>query len=113
MNEREWVRSLVPRLTEELKRLESSDVQITVTDGSKLAYSCVIHEYGKDGTRAPESSKYETDLLFCDTFADGTWIPRLVVEGKIGGSVTTHDALTYSSKAATHKHVHPYLRYGF
>jgi hypothetical protein len=26
--------------------------------------------------------------------------------------VTTHDALTYSTKAATHKHVHPYLRYG-
>src|SRR5205823_863741 len=30
-----------------------------------------------------------------------------------GGSVSTHDALTYSSKAATHKQVHPYLRYGF
>ena len=29
------------------------------------------------------------------------------------GGVTTHDALTYSTKAATHKHVHPYLRYGF
>ena len=28
------------------------------------------------------------------------------------GSLTTHDALTYSAKAATHKHVHPYLRYG-
>ena len=26
--------------------------------------------------------------------------------------MTTHDALTYSTKAATHKHVHPYLRYG-
>jgi hypothetical protein len=24
----------------------------------------------------------------------------------------THDALTYSAKAATHKNVHPYLRYG-
>ena len=28
------------------------------------------------------------------------------------GGVTTHDALTYSTKASTHKHVHPYLRYG-
>jgi hypothetical protein len=34
-----------------------------------------------------------------------------VVEFKLG-SVTTHDALTYSAKAATHKNVHPYLRYG-
>jgi hypothetical protein len=31
---------------------------------------------------------------------------------QVGGRITTHDALTYSSKAATHKHVHPYLRYG-
>jgi hypothetical protein len=35
--------------------------------------------------------------------------PR-VVECKQG--VTTHDALTSSTKAATHKQVHPYLRYG-
>jgi hypothetical protein len=27
-------------------------------------------------------------------------------------SVTTHDAITYSQKTATHKQVHPYLRYG-
>ena len=28
------------------------------------------------------------------------------------GSITTHDAITYSEKAFTHKKVHPYLRYG-
>jgi hypothetical protein len=38
-------------------------------------------------------------------------VPRVVVEFKLGG-FTTHDALTYSAKAATHKNVHPYLRYG-
>jgi hypothetical protein len=38
-------------------------------------------------------------------------VPRVVVEFKLG-KVTTHDALTYSTKAATHKNVHPYLRYG-
>jgi hypothetical protein len=27
--------------------------------------------------------------------------------------VTTHDALTYSAKASSHRAVHPYLRYGF
>jgi hypothetical protein len=28
------------------------------------------------------------------------------------GAITTHDAITYSHKAATHRQVHPYLRYG-
>ena len=113
MSERSWVHELVPRLAKELKRLDSSGIKITISDGSKLAYSCVIHEYDKDGKNDPVSAKYETDLLICDTFPDGRWIPRVVVECKIGGGVTTHDALTYSSKAATHKQVHPYLRYGF
>ena len=27
-------------------------------------------------------------------------------------SITTHDAITYSQKALSHKTVHPYLRYG-
>jgi hypothetical protein len=35
----------------------------------------------------------------------------VVVEAKVG-SITTHDAITYSQKAANHKSVFPYLRYG-
>jgi hypothetical protein len=35
----------------------------------------------------------------------------VVLECKTWG-ISTHDALTYSAKPATHKHVHPYLRYG-
>jgi len=57
------------------------------------------------------SSGYETDLLLYDKAGGSRWVPRVVVECKLGG-VTTHDALTYSAKAFTHKHVHPYLRYG-
>lgn len=34
-----------------------------------------------------------------------------MVEAKVG-SVTTHDAITYSQKAANHRAVFPYLRYG-
>lgn len=112
MGEKDWVHTIVPRLRKKLRLLDSPSVKIEVADGSKLAYSCVIHEYQKGGTNQPISSKYETDLLICDTFANGSWVPRVVVECKLGG-VTTHDALTYSSKAATHKQVHPYLRYGF
>src|SRR6266404_8246042 len=111
MSEKSWVHELVPRLGKELQRFDPPDTNLAVSDGSKLAYSCVIHEYDKDGKNEPASSKYETDLLIRDTFSDGHWTPRVVVECKLGG-VSTHDALTYSSKAATHKQVHPYLRYG-
>lgn len=34
-----------------------------------------------------------------------------MVEAKVD-SITTHDAITYSRKAADHKSVFPYLRYG-
>jgi hypothetical protein len=50
-------------------------------------------------------------LLIFDILENSHWMPRIIVEGKLR-AVTTHDALTYSAKAATHKHVHPYLRYG-
>jgi hypothetical protein len=59
-----------------------------------------------------EPSKYQTDLLIGERYDDSEeWTPRVVVEFKLG-NVTTHDALTYSAKAATHKSIHPYLRYG-
>ena len=34
----------------------------------------------------------------------------MIIEAKTG--ITTHDAITYSQKAAEQKSVHPYLRYG-
>ena len=62
----------------------------------------------KEGTSV---SRYETDLLVYDALDQDVWIPRVVIECKLEG-VTTHDAITYSRKASTHKQVHPYLRYG-
>lgn len=112
LGEREWVHALVPRLQAALSAAGLGDGQITVGDGLRLPYTSEIHGYRSDGTSDPRSASYETDLLISDTAADGSWIPRVVVECKLGG-VTTHDALSYSTKAATHKHVHPYLRYGF
>jgi hypothetical protein len=55
--------------------------------------------------------KYETDLLIIENNNDH-WTPRIIIETKANGSITTHDAITYSHKAATHRQVHPYLRYG-
>ena len=111
-SEKEWVRDcLRPRLLDALQVCNEGEWSIAVESGKRLTYAHEILCYGADGHDRRRNSKYETDLLISDTKADGDWIPRIVLECK-KGSVTTHDALTYSTKAATHKHVHPYLRYG-
>jgi len=79
--------------------------------GRRLTYAHEILKYNLDEPIRTHSAKYETDLLFYDACENSDWIPRVVLECK-QGSVTTHDALTYSTKAETHKKVHPFLRYG-
>ncbi len=111
LREQNWVKSQVEKLRQEIENNDTSFfANVSVDAGRKLAYTHEIHAYRKD-TVDREASSYETDMLFFDNLEEETWIPRLVVECKLG-SVSTHDALTYSAKAATHKHVHPYLRYG-
>jgi hypothetical protein len=105
--ERAWVETVKADIEAALPRL------IVVT-GHRLPYAFHVDSYrGKFGDQgAPESKAhgYQTDLLIAEQL-DAGWVPRVVVEFKLG-SVTTHDALTYSAKAATHKNVHPNLRYG-
>jgi hypothetical protein len=107
IRERAWVSGLVPRLA---AALESLDKTLEVRDGYRLAYSREVLSYHSAEPMREAGMRYETDLLVVERVADG-WTPRVVVEAKLR-SVTTHDAITYSQKAATHKHVHPYLRYG-
>jgi hypothetical protein len=110
--EQAWVESLVGMITELVRPLSADGVSTAACWGHKLAYTHEIDRYdANDDPTSPPPRRYETDLLVYDEATDGGWIPRVVIECKVG-SVTTHDALTYSSKAATHKHVHPYLRYG-
>jgi len=91
---------------------------ITVETGLRLPYAVHVTGYrsASDGLSVADpvirSHGYQTDLLIAERLkGDGNWVPRVVVEFKLR-SVSTHDALTYSAKAATHKNVHPYLRYG-
>jgi hypothetical protein len=109
--ERDWVQALQPRLELSLQGLAFPDLRVRVEAGRKLPYACEILGYEPDGSAYTHTARYETDLLVFDQESTGDWVPRVIVECKIG-SVTTHDALTYSAKAATHKHAHPYLRYG-
>jgi len=108
--EKDWARALAERLERELAR---TTPLIGVRPAQKLLYANEVMSY-KAGTLVPQSvrpSPYETDVLLFDIADEQSWTPRVVIETKLG-SVTTHDALTYSTKAWTHRHVHPYLRYG-
>ena len=111
LSEKNWANALSKRLDQFIKDSGEAFAHIDVKDGFKLAYTFEIHKYREDESESSAMSRYETDLLFLENSEDGCWVPRLVVECKLG-NITTHDALTYSAKAATHKHVHPYLRYG-
>jgi hypothetical protein len=105
MGEREWVGELV----ESLKRVHWPATRIQA--GKRLSYCSEVYAYDGDSECEPEPWLYETDILVSEELGDDRWTPRVIVECKLG-AITTHDALTYSAKAATHKNVHPYLRYG-
>lgn len=109
MTEREWV-----SLIAELLSAEPFGEYFEVKTGLNLCYAHEINSYGD----VPDLRKqeFETDLAIVETVGPGQWKPRVVVEAKIGNSEgrmpMTHDAIIYSHKAASHKAVHPYLRYG-
>ncbi len=111
MTEREWMESLRERLDPGLKGLWHGEVAVGVEASKRLAYSHEVLSYSTHNEAKIRESCYQTDILVVDRHADGSWIPRVVLELKLG-AVSTHDALTYSTKASTHKHIHPYLRYG-
>ncbi|MCP4417610.1 MAG: hypothetical protein GY805_13380 [Chloroflexi bacterium] len=92
-------------------KLETADPNLTIAQGTRLAYAHEIAGYSGEEPQSPHMLKYETDMLVTERLSENEWIPRLIIEAKIN-RVTTHDAITYSQKATTHKSVHPYLRYG-
>lgn len=106
MNESEWVALMV-------KRIKSTSIgrarRLSVKSGLRLSYGNEIASYGE--TPAHLSTEFQTDVAVIESDSQGRWKPRVVIEAKLE-SVTTHDAITYSQKAASHKAVHPYLRYG-
>jgi len=108
MTEKEWMEDVKNRLEKE----ESfSKDNILFSTGKRVPYSFEILNYKDDEPGDRKYIKYETDLLVYQRIDNEKWKPRIIIEGKIN-SVTTHDAITYSQKASTHKNVHPYLRYG-
>lgn len=108
MTEKEWVALVIERLR---PLLAVAEPELRLAQSARLVYAEEIRAYRDQTEPEHYSALYETDLLITEKVGESAWIPRLVVEAKID-SVMTHDAITYSQKAATHKAVHPYLRYG-
>jgi len=108
MTEKEWMEDVKERLEQE----ESfSKNNILFTTGRRVPYSFEVLNYKDDEPEGKNIIRYATDLLVFQKIDNEKWKPRIIIEGKIN-SVTTHDAITYSQKALSHKNVHPYLRYG-
>lgn len=109
MGEVEWVKKFAPAVE---AKIHSKDSSLSVFTGKRLPYAYEIHSYLDDGNKDQDFMAYETDLLITEKLPNNKWIPRVIVEAKCRGSITTHDVITYSHKALTHRQVHPYLRYG-
>ena len=106
------------RFTLDLQKLlqESLSSAYAVRVGKSLLYKLEVDVDGQlrpkpEDLRSPKRGQFafETDILI--ERADPA-IPLVVVELKFGG-FSTHDIITYSSKATRHKEIYPYLRYGF
>ena len=109
MSEREWVKSIFQKIEKELRLIDDN---IRVSESKKLPYSNEVLEYSeKDEPSNENLIRYETDILIYEMTSEDNWKPRIIIEAKIN-RVSTHDSITYSQKAKTHKNVHPYLRYG-
>jgi hypothetical protein len=105
--ERAWVHSLIRPLE---VALAERDPSLRVLEGRRLAYRREVLRYRGDVASSESGMRYETDMLIAEGNESG-WLPRVVVEAKLR-KVSTHTVITYSQKAANHKNVHPYLRYG-
>jgi len=114
--EKEWVEGLRGDIE---KMMDGQNISVRI--GVKLPYRIHIASYSDKAPNEEPHQDYQTDLLLAEPINNnsGNWVPRVVVEFKLGhekkGSgtgINTHDVLAYSAKAASHKSLHPYLRYG-
>lgn len=110
MREEKWVQQMAARLTSaEIAVEDARHLEFKV--GLRLPYGHEIRSYEESSISISDTMGFRTDLAIVERNHDNTWKPRVVVEAKVA-RITTHDAITYSQKAAAHRAVHPYLRYG-
>lgn len=108
LSETQWAESVKDLVGAKLARRDRS---LSLLQGAGLTYAHEVLDYKDTSPSHHKGFSCETDLLVVENISDGMWKPRVVIECKFM-KVTTHDAITYSEKALSHKRVHPYLRYG-
>jgi hypothetical protein len=88
--------------------------RLQVAVGAPLLYQVTVNHNAEitvdPGAPKRGRSAFETDVAVFEPLGAGRRKPRVVVECKL--RLTTHDVLTYSTKARRHKQIYPYLRYG-
>lgn len=99
----------------DLIRPQIEELGYRITTQANLPYTNFCdridsNDKGIDYSKGKKS--YAVDVLIYRELANGEKIPLVVIEGKIKG-YSTHDVITYSEKARTHKSVFPHLQYGF
>jgi hypothetical protein len=116
-NETAWVESVKKLLEKELTHCPALSSNFGISTQCRLPYALEIMTYAKTGDGVlfdeghPESQRFATDLLIYEEIQKQIK-PRIVIEAKYSKRLTTHEAIVYSHKAAQHKAVTPYLRYG-
>ncbi len=108
MTEAEWVELMAKRIRASSTFKNSG---LETNTGFRLAYGFEISDHNHADEPNTVRTSFETDLAIVQREKDGGWRPRVIIEAKIT-RVSTHDAITYSTKAAAHRSVYPYLRYG-
>ena len=108
MKENDWTKSLCDIIKE-----HGIGENIYIDVLKKIPYAFEVSAFDEDWKVDEESlceTSFETDLVVYEK-NNGKIIPRVIIESKVG-TVTTHDAITYSHKAMYHKNVIPFVRYG-
>jgi len=90
------------------------DEKYIVEEHKCLQYYCsgIIPLKNAISEQSRKEHYFQTDLLIYENDKDKGQIPRVVIEVKCEG-FSSHDVITYASKAEKHKILYPYLQYGF
>lgn len=111
MNEKEWIEAVADRIRTDGQLEELDGISVRVGTGAKLPYTYEVLDSKAAETSKNRTGDYHTDLLLYDQLDDGWWAARVVIDC-ILGEVTSNNALAFRARAARHKHVQGYLRYG-
>src|SRR3989344_3859636 len=113
MKEPKFQELMVELINNKLKEKKLSNKYVT-RKGKAVLYELTLDEELNLNVKNPKKpsrgkSAFETDVTIFAKKGD-IEVPLIVLEVK--DNISSHDIITYSNKAARHKTVYPFLRYG-